>query len=191
MARMDYYEESDLQRYLHRFETIVDELKEGPYPVPLVLAKQFLLSSLPGSILKHAAALRTKGHASTNELCQDILELKKQVAIEDHPSEASRRHIDTFLPPDLRRYKYMGDGTLPDGALHLRSKKTCGACLMHGHKAYAPKCPQTEARLGLWGLQKDGQRPWGQRPESNRKDPRQALGIVSWGDVVLERVYFS
>ncbi|CAE6472897.1 unnamed protein product [Rhizoctonia solani] len=179
MTRMSYFQGGDLQQHLHRFEKIVDELGEGPYPVSLELAKEFVLVSLPGSILKHATSLRTKEHTSMHELCQDIMEIGKQAIVEDRPSGAPQQHIGSLLPPDLRHYKYIGDGDLPDGALYLRAKKTCGACLSHGHKAYAPKCPQTEARLGLWGFQKDGQRPWGRQPGSNGKHPRQSLGVAN------------
>ncbi|KAJ1301605.1 hypothetical protein OPQ81_008853 [Rhizoctonia solani] len=183
MSRMNYNEGDDIQRHLHRFEKIVDELKEGPYPVPLELAKQFVLGSLPGSLLKYAASIRAKEYASMHEICQDVVELKKRVVVEDHPSGAPQQHIGALLPPDLRHYKYIGDGFLPDGALHIRAKKTCGACLSHGHKAYAPNCPQTEARLGLWGFQKDGHMPWDQRqlidPGYNGRDPRRALGVAN------------
>ncbi|CAE6412908.1 unnamed protein product [Rhizoctonia solani] len=184
MTRMNYFEGDDIQRHLHRFERIVDELKEGPYPIPLELAKQFVLGSLPGGLLKHATSIRFKEYASMQELCQDLVILNKQVIVEDRPLETPQRDIGTHLPSDLRYYKYIGDGVLPDGTLYLRAKKTCETCLSFGHKAYASDCPQTEARLGLWGSQNNAQRPWNRtstnRPdgsEPNRKDSRQALGV--------------
>ncbi|KAG8762612.1 hypothetical protein FRC11_008510 [Ceratobasidium sp. 423] len=43
MTRMSYFEGGDLQQYLRRFEKIVDELGEGPYPISLELAKELKL----------------------------------------------------------------------------------------------------------------------------------------------------
>ncbi|CCO28291.1 hypothetical protein BN14_02286 [Rhizoctonia solani AG-1 IB] len=182
MARISYFQGDDIQQYLHHFEKIVDELKEGPYPIPFELTKQFVLDSLPGVLLKHTASLRAKEHTSMQDLCRDVAILKKQVIGEDNPLGALKRDVGTYLPSDLRHYKYTGNGDLPDGTLYLRSKKTCGACLSFGHKAYAPDCPQTEARLGLWGSQKDAQKPWDWRSthrhysELKGKDSRRSLG---------------
>ncbi|KAF8667699.1 hypothetical protein RHS04_09277 [Rhizoctonia solani] len=185
MTRMTYFEGHDIQHYLHRFEGIVDELNQGPYPIPLELAKQFVLGSLPGALLKDMGLLRTKEHTSIQDLCQDIMMLKKETISEDCSSVTSQHNVGACLPLDLRYYKYTGGGVLPDGTLYLRAKKTCGACLSFGHKAYAPDCPQTEARLGLWGSQKDAQRPWDRR-SAHRPDwsetsnnSRQALGVYN------------
>jgi hypothetical protein len=161
LSQVVYFEGEDLQQYLHRIVEITDELKCGPYVMPLELAKGFMLDSLPGGLLKHVASLRTKCHLTIQEVCQDILEIGKQVlgdecvgTSEKRPCGATQRQISASLPYDLRHYKYTGDG-LSDGGLFVRARHTCTACLAIGHKAFTPNCPQTEARLGLWGFQKN------------------------------------
>lgn len=178
LSQAAYFEGEDLERHLDRLVEINDELKCGPYPISFELAKHFVLNSLPNSILKHGAPLRTKSHLSIREVCDEILEIGIQVLgdrcklLKDRPSGptyAAERQVGASLPFDLRHYKYTGDGILSDGGLYTRSRRTCAACLARGHKAYGPDCPQTDARLGLWGYQKYAVRPNMERGRGGRE----------------------
>lgn len=160
LSQAVYYEGEDLKAHLWRLKRIVQELQSSPYPIPDPLAVWFIYDSMPSSFASHVAALRKETQMSVAAVCMALHAIGQQLLGSQCFGKQGRSLYEAHqrsaaLPFDLRHYKYRGNGLRGDGALYARARRTCGACLATGHAPFTAECPQTDVRLGLWGLRVD------------------------------------
>ncbi|CAE6497220.1 unnamed protein product [Rhizoctonia solani] len=70
-----------------------------------------------------------------------------RVSVDGAPTED---YINWGVPGDIKAFGLTGD---KNPLLAERAMKTCRDCLLKGHKARTPECPQYEWRKELWGME--------------------------------------
>ncbi|CAE6375332.1 unnamed protein product [Rhizoctonia solani] len=73
-----------------------------------------------------------------------------EVRIDDIPPAPTEDYTNWGVPEDIRSFGLTGD---KNPLLEERAAVTCWDCLLKGHKAGTPECPQYEWRKELWGME--------------------------------------
>ncbi|CUA67868.1 ATP-dependent RNA helicase FAL1 [Ustilago maydis 521] [Rhizoctonia solani] len=153
LANLRLEEGGDMIEHIAEFCRMRSQLSETRFAVDDQACVSMLYRSLPPSFRQSAITPEGTEMKDLSALCTRLTYLSQnpepEVPIEDKPPAVTEDYTNWGVPEDIRAFGLTGD---KNPLLKDRAVATCRDCLLKGHKAGSPECPQYEWRKELWGI---------------------------------------
>ncbi|CAE6394845.1 unnamed protein product, partial [Rhizoctonia solani] len=165
LANLRLEEGGDMIEHIAEFCRMRGQLSGTRFAVDDQACVSMLYRSLPPSFRQSAITPEGTEMKDLNALCARLTYLSQnpepEAPVEDKPPTDTEDYTNWGVPEDIREFGLTGD---KNPLLKDRAAVTCRDCLLKGHKAGSPECPQHEWRNELWGTELDEGTPGSSDP---------------------------